>query len=240
MSVMTSVARALRDTSQPRVLAVLFLPMLAAVLLWTVLAWIFWDTWTHTLRDLFDATAAARWLVEHGASWVLASLSALLVIALLLPLMLITAMIVTELVAMPVIVSVVAKAYPALAKRAGGSVLGSVANAVVAITLFVLLWIVTLPLWLTGVGAFVLPALISAYLNQRLFRYDALAEHASRDEYREIVTRAKGRLYLLGLLLAGLYYLPFVNLIAPVVSGLAFTHFCLDELAHHRRLRGDG
>jgi len=50
--------------------------------------------------------------------------------------------------------------------------------------------------------------------------------------------RTRGRLYLLGLLLAGLYYLPFVNLVAPVVSGLAFTHFCLDELARLRRLSG--
>lgn len=238
MPVFNAVARALRDIGQPRVLAVLFLPMLVAVLLWTVLAWIFWEPWTHTLRDLFDATAAARWLMEHGASWVLSSLTVVLVIALLLPLMLITAMIVTELVAMPVIVSVVSKAYPALAKRSGGSVLGSIWNATVAITIFVLLWIVTLPLWLTGFAAFVLPALISAYLNQRLFRYDALSEHATREEYREITMRAKSRLYLLGLLLAGLYYLPFVNLIAPVVSGLAFTHFCLEELARMRRLQG--
>ena len=82
-----------------------------------------------------------------------------------------------------------------------------------------------------------MPALNSAYLNQRLFRYDALSEHATRDEYREIVIRARGRLYLLGLLLSGLYYVPFLNLAAPVVSGLAFTHFCLGELA---RIRGEG
>jgi hypothetical protein len=44
----------------------------------------------------------------------------------------------------------------------------------------------------------------------------------------------RGRLYALGLLLALLYYVPFVNLIAPVVSGLAFTHFCLAELARLR------
>ena len=238
MPVFTAFARALRDVGKPRVLAVLFLPMVAAILLWTVLAWVFWDTWMLGLRNLFDGTAVARWFTEHGAAWVVGSFSAFVVVALLLPLMLITAMIVNELVAMPVIVSVVSKDYPGLARRTGGSVPGSLANAVVAITLFILLWIVTLPLWFTGFGAFVLPALNSAYLTQRLFRYDALAEHASRDEYREIVMRTRGRLYLLGLLLAGLYYLPFVNLVAPVVSGLAFTHFCLDELARLRRLSG--
>jgi hypothetical protein len=231
MPILAAFSRALRDVTQPRVLAVLFLPMLAAVLSWAVLAWVFWEPWTHALRNFFDASIVGTWLVERGASWVLTSLSAVLVVAVLLPLILVTAIIVTELVAMPVIVSVVSRSHPHLARRAGGTLIGSLWNALRAIVLFILLWTLTLPLWLTGVGAFVLPALNSAFLNQRLFRYDALAEHASRDEYGEIVRRAKGRLYLLGLLLAGLYYVPLVNLVAPVFSGLAFTHFCLAELA---------
>jgi len=37
------------------------------------------------------------------------------------------------------------------------------------------------------------------------------------------------------LLLAPLYYVPLLNLVAPVLGGLAFTHFCLAELV---RLRG--
>lgn len=92
----------------------------------------------------------------------------------------------------------------------------------------------TLPLWLTGIGAFVLPPLLLAYLNQRLFRHDALAEHASRDEYQALIARGKGRLFFLGLLLALLYYVPLVNLLLPVLSGLAFTHLCLAELAKIR------
>jgi hypothetical protein len=152
--------------------------------------------------------------------------------------MLVTAMVITELVAMPVIVSVVGREYPGLARRSGGTVLGSIANAAVAILIFALLWLGTLPLWLTGVGALIVPALNSAYLNQRLFRYDALSEHASRDEYVEVVGRAKGRLFLLGFALSLLYYVPLVNLVAPVVSGLAFTHFCLAELASYRRVAG--
>jgi CysZ protein len=238
MPIFTAFARALRDVAQPRVLAVLFLPMVSAVMLWTILAWAFWEPWTQALHGVFDSTAAARWLVDHGASWVLTSLSAVLVIGVLLPLMLITAMIVTELVAMPIIVSIVAREFPGLARRSGGSTVGSVSNTVRAIVIFIVLWTVTLPLWLTGFGAVILPALNSAYLNQRLFRYDALAEHASREEYDALVRRTKGRLYLLGLLLAALYYVPFVNLVAPVFSGLAFTHFCLAELAVHRAASG--
>jgi len=234
MPAFTAFARALRDVGKPRVLAVLFLPMLAAILSWTVLAWVFWDTWMLGLRNLFDGTAVARWFTEHGAAWVVGSFSAFVVVAFLLPLMLITAMIVNELVAMPVIVSVVSKDYPGLARRSGGSVPGSLANAVVAITLFILLWIVTLPFWFTGFGAFVLPALNSAYLTQRLFRYDALALHAGRAELPAVIRAARGRLLLLGLLLAPLSLIPFVNLIAPIYAGIAFTYLCLSELEAYR------
>jgi CysZ protein len=94
---------------------------------------------------------------------------------------------------------------------------------------------VTLPLWLTGIAAVVLPALLSAYLSQRLFRYDALAEHATAEEYRRLARDERGRLYLLGLMLAGLYYVPVVNLIAPTATGLAYTHYCLDRLARLRQ-----
>jgi len=124
--------------------------------------------------------------------------------------------------------------YPRLEQRRGGTVAGSVWNAVAAITVFAALWLVTLPLWLTGIGALLLPPLISAHFNQRMFRYDALAEHASAAEHEAIVRGAGGRLYLLGLALALLYAIPIFNLVVPVLSGLAFTHVCLGEL---QRLR---
>ena len=234
MSAFGAFGRALRDVMQPRVFAILFVPMLGAIVLWSVLGWFFWDSWTEWFRAAIEGTAAGGWLVRQGARWAVGGASFLFVIALLLPAVLVTAMVITELVAMPVIVSHVGRAYPGLAKQGDGTILGSLANATAAVVVFALLWLLTLPLWLTGIGAVVLPALNSAYLNQRLFRYDALSEHASREEYRELVSRVKGRLYALGLLLALLYYIPFVNLVAPVVSGLAFTHFCLAELARTR------
>jgi uncharacterized protein involved in cysteine biosynthesis len=230
MSLPGAVARGLRDLARPRVLAVLFVPMVGAILLWSVLAALFWSAWTSAVSDVVQNTAIARWIADRGVMWALETFSVIVVIALLVPATLITAVLITELVAMPVVVSVAGRKYPTLERRSGGTMVGSFGNALVAVSLFGLLWLVTLPLWLTGIGAVVLPALNSAYLNQRLFRYDALAEHASRDEYLQIVRHNRGRLYVLGLILAPLYYVPFLNLAAPVLAGLAFTHFCLAEL----------
>jgi CysZ protein len=230
--------RALRDLWRPRILVVMLLPMTGAIAVWAVLAWIFWGDWTSWLGMLAGGTALARWFDSIGAGWLMQSIAALGAIVLLVPAAFITAALITELIAMPVIVKTVARAdYSNLERRQGGSVAGSMLNAAAGIVLFCLLWIVTLPLWFTGFAALLLPAPIAAYLNQRLFRYDALAEHASREEYRALVQANRGRLYLLGLLLATLYYVPVVNLAAPVITGLAYTHFCLGALA---RLRGSG
>ena len=75
-----------------------------------------------------------------------------------------------------------------------------------------------------------LPLLLSAYLNQSLFRYDALSEHADAREMKQIFEYARRRLFLLGLLTGVLYFIPPVNLIAPVYAALAFIHLCLAEL----------
>jgi uncharacterized protein involved in cysteine biosynthesis len=159
----------------------------------------------------------------------------------MLPIALITAVLVTDIFAMPVIVPFVGDRYhPRLERRKGGTVAGSLWNATVAIVVFILLWLMSLPLWFTGIGALLLPPLISAYFNQRMFRYDALAEHADAEEYRAILHSAGGRLYLLGLLLSIALWVPFVNLAVPVLSALAFTHLCLGELARLRRVTNTG
>jgi uncharacterized protein involved in cysteine biosynthesis len=136
---------------------------------------------------------------------------------------------------MPVIVPLIAgRHFPRLERRRGGTVAGSAWNAATSVLMFAGLWLASLPLWLTGIGALVLPPLISAFYNQRALRYDALAEHASAAEYRAVLGSAGGRLYALGLALAVLYYVPFLNLLAPILSALAFTHLCLAELARLR------
>ncbi len=92
-------------------------------------------------------------------------------------------------------------------------------------------------IWGSGLAAvaLLLPLMLtSAYLNQRMFRYDALAEHASAAEFAHILRTSRGDLFLLGALLSLLLYVPLINLLAPVFSGLAFTHFCLARLARVR------
>ena len=240
-TVFTAFGNALKSVLHPQMLALTIWPMLVALSLWLGLAWLHWETWSQWLGALIAGSAVGDWLPQRGFIDVVHYASLVLLFGLLAPMILITAVLIAAVIEMPLIVKfVAARDYPALDRRHGGTVAGSVVNALSSVLIFAGLWIVTLPLWLTGVLALVLPVVLSAYLNQRLFRFDALSDHASADEYHAIVEAGWGRMYVLGLLLAVLYYVPLLNLLVPVLSGLAFTHFGLAELARLRQVRREG
>ena len=240
-AVFASFTAAIHDLRAPRMLAIVLIPPFAALLVWGALTWWLADDWARWVADWIATSPWLAWIGKSGLSSVFIWGSGILAFALLLPVMLITAVLMAEVIAMPIVVPWVSeRRFPALERRRGGTLAGSVVNAVTTVVVFATLWLVTLPLWFTGIGALVLPPVLSAYLNHRLFRYDALAEHASAVEYRAVLARARGRMFLLGLLLAFLYYIPLVNLTAPVLSALAFTHLCLAELAELRRMKKEG
>jgi uncharacterized protein involved in cysteine biosynthesis len=233
--VIAALLAAARDLREPRVLLLALVPPLVAIAVWIALVWALADDWARWVADGIATTPWLTWLRDWGLSSVLIWASGIAAFAALAPVMIIVAVLTTEILAMPVIVPLVGgRHYPWLERRRGGTVLGSAWNALTSILIFAALWLISLPLWLTGIGALVAPALISAFFNQRALRYDALAEHASAGEYRAVLRSASGKLYALGLAVAALYYVPFVNLLAPILSALAFTHLGLAELARHR------
>lgn len=236
---MDAVSRALgaavRSLVHPIILGVLLVPMLVALSIWVAVAWAFWGSWTGLIQNFVIEHVSLTWIGQAEfvrlASWIAGTV----VLALLAPVVVLTAVLIATVFAMPVLVRHVARLdFAQLEQRHGGTAPGSLWNAVVAIVLFVVLWVVTLPLWLLGPLALPLPLLLSAWLNQRLFRYDALAEHADAPEMTRIFEFARGRLFLLGLATGLVYFIPPFSLIAPVFAALAFIHLCLAEL---QRLR---
>jgi CysZ protein len=233
--VTTALSAALRDLREPRILALGLLPPFAALLVWAAFAWALADDWARLVADWIASTPWLGWVADWGLAAVFIWGSGIAALGLLLPVMLITAMLVIGVVAMPLIVPFVGERhYPGLAMRRGGGFWASAWNSAVATVIFAVLWLVTLPLWLTGVGALLLPLLLSAWFNRRVLAYDALAEHADAAELAGVLRAARGELFLLGFLLSLLLYVPFANLLMPVLSGLAFTHYGLARLARMR------
>ncbi len=234
--VLDALTRAFRSLLHPKMLVLTLWPMLLALVFWGLVAWLFWDRWTADLNGLVVSVGAEDKLTQWGFHWLTAWLITALLISLLLPVIYVTALAFAAIFAMPAMLNfVAARDYPELERKHGGTFIGSVWNTVAAVGIFLVLWVVTLPLWLFPMGVVIVPILLAAYLNQRLFRYDALAEHASAEEYALVRERAHGRLFTLGGILGFAHYVPLLNFFTPIYIGLAFIHLCLTEL---KRLRG--
>jgi uncharacterized protein involved in cysteine biosynthesis len=232
-----ALSAALRSQLRPKMLGVALIPLAAAVLVWVlVFAWFGSD-----LLDVLARSAgglAAPMFGEGGRKTVevfIAGLGAIGALLLFFPLVSATALLVTSIIAMPIALpDIAAREYPQLERRRFGSNLGSIANALFASLLYLLLFLLSLPLWLIPFGALVIPLLLGAWLNARMFRYDALAEHADAAEYRAIRHQRRGDLFGLGLVAALLQIVPLLNLVSPVYSGLSFIHYGLAELQRRR------
>ena len=233
--VFRALANALASLLHPKMLALVLWPILLSLLIWGGLAFWYWHDWINSASAFLASTSVDSFLLRFEIHGLAAYLAVILALLLLFPCILITALLVASVIAMPIMVKhVAAHDFPTLERKAGGTAMGSMWNALVAVIVFMLLWLVTLPLWVFGLPAVVLPILLAAYLNQRLFRYDALAEHASRDEFEQILERSGSRLYVLGAILGLTQFVPVVNLLSPIYIGLCFTHFCLAELKQLR------
>jgi len=235
-SIFEILRRAAADLLLPRVLSVMFLPMLGALAVWGGLFWWFGATWVAGLEGFVSSAPMPDWIGAAVAGWLLGFATFMLLAVLLLPAIYITALLITSLLFMPMLVGIVAQRhYPDLARQQGGSFAGSVGNGLTALVVYLLLWLLTLPFWLLGPFGAAVSVVLNAWLNQRLFVYDALSEHASAAELQQLRREGGWPLYLLAALLGLLHFVPLLNLFAPVYMGLAFTHYGLDKLSLVRK-----
>jgi hypothetical protein len=224
----------------PRMLWLMIWPMLIALALWGSVAF---ALWTRTV--LWLGGILAQWLqpaagIIHvdftNAAFIAANV---LLFLLFVPLVYLTALFILGVFGMQAMVEHVAsRSFPALERRHGGGAIGSFWNGLAALLGMAALLIVSVPLWLIPPLWPLIPLAILAWGNQRLLRYDALAEHGAREEMAEVFRRRRGGLYLLGLLLALAAYVPVVGFAAPVVFGLAFIRYLLEALQELREREG--
>ena len=257
-----ALARALASLMHPQMLLLCFAPLLLALLVWLGVVALSWDDGWMWMRSTVEGglggaglaagTSSGPWAgrVEppdwmHGmvsldgeaiAGGLLAVATTALLLVLLVPAVWMTALLMFALIAMPWTVSLVGRRdYPGLERMEGGNWLASLWNAFTAVAVFVVLWLLTLPLWLLGGLGALLGLGLTGWVTQRLLRYDALSSHATAAEMRLVFERAGGRLWLLGIVITLLAVVPLFNLLLPVYAGLAVTHLCLTELAEVRR-----
>jgi len=229
MNVAGALLYGLGNLFHPRMLWLMIWPMLVSLAIWGTTALVMWTRLALWLAELMNQWALGVVRVELGQlAYLLANVALLL---LFVPLVYLTALFILGAFGMQKMVEHVAtRSFPHLERRHGGTTAGSVWNALVTFFGMLLLFAISLPLWLIPVLWPVITLAILTWVNQRLLRYDALAEHADAAEMKRVFREQRGPLLTLGFLLALAAYVPFVGFIAPVVFGLAFIRYLLAAL----------
>ncbi len=158
-----------------------------------LLAWV-----TQLLESMDWLQMMWGWLESVGAGKLKTVLVPLIVILMLTPLVLVGCLFVVATLMAPMIVQLVAKRrFPTLEKSAGASYFVSVGWAAMSTIAALLALVLSMPLWLVPPLVLILPPLIWGWLTYRVMAFDALADHASAEERREIFKRH--RWWLLGM-----------------------------------------
>lgn len=231
-----SLYRGLLSLLHPRMLALMLLPLLAAGLVWLAAVVTFWGAAVAWIDTQLLQQETLQWVMQFWPLSVVAThaAAALLVLA-LVPVVLVLATVLTGIFAMPLMVDfVAARSHAHMQRREGGSFAGGVWNSLAGCLKFLLLAVLTLPLWLLPPLWPILSVGLLGYLNQRIYPYDALAAHADAAELSQFMRRERWPLFWLGVTVALASHVPVLGFFAPVYGGLAYVHYCLARLAEQR------
>jgi CysZ protein len=226
-------SRALRELSNPGVLWLAIWPALLSVIGWLLAAGLLWAPATGWLATLLPVLPWSGW--EWLSQW---AAGFLFVVALSMATY-VTILMLVAVVTLPLLIKRVASgSYPELMPHGERVFVGSLANTLIASFAFLFVSVLSLPLLLIPGAIFLIPLVLTAWVNQRTFRFDALAEHATRAELTQLVSRERMGFYGAGVLCALLAHVPIVNLLVPSFTALVFVHFGLGRLRELRQQQG--
>ena len=193
------------------------------------------------------------WLQSVGAGSLKMVLAPLIVIFAVTPLIVVLSLLTVAVLMTPALTLLVAeRRFPMLERKRGGSMVRSVMWSLGSTLLALVALVISVPLWLVPPLILVLPPLIWGWLTYRVMAFDALAEHASAEERREIFRRHRGWLLGMGVFCGylgaapsllwasgALFAAAFVILVPVAIwiytlvfalSSLWFAHYCLAAL----------
>ena len=258
-AVLHAYGRALLSQMHARMLLLSVIPFLLSLLLWGVLLSLLLQPLIDGVQALFQAHDGFRIsggvLATFGLGVLKTVIVPLIAMFLLLPLMVLTALVFIGIAAMPALARHVGgRHFPQLEKKRGGSWFGSILTACACFLVFLLLWLLTLPLYFLPPLALAVQALLWGWLTCRVVAYDALAGYASVDERRQIMRSRRWPLLAIGIVsgaagaIPGLLWLggsvlsvvffPFLAaasiwlyVLIFIFTGLWFEYYCLTALA---------
>lgn len=212
---------------RPRVMLLSALPLLLMALLAWGLQHFYWDAAVQGMASLLDAStllvSVLSWLESWGVANLMDWLAPLMVVLLVSPLLVICSLLVVSFLMTPALVNLVAaRRFPSLERKRGGALVASLSWSLASTVMALLALLCSMPLWLVPPLALILPPLIWGWLSYRVMAFDALAEHAGKDERRELLRRHRVTLLGMGVLTGYLGAAPSIVWASGVVFAAAF------------------
>ena len=212
---------------RPRVIALSVLPLVLMAAAALVLSHFYWEPAVQGMQRLLEASALLGsfwgWLQGWGLGDVTRVVAPLMVILVVAPVLVVVSLLLVAVLMTPALVSLVAeRRFPNLERKKGGSFIVSVAWSLGSTVLALVALVVSVPLWLVPPLVLILPPLIWGWLTYRVMTFDALAEHASKEERQEIFRRHRSSLLGIGILTGYLGAAPSIVWASGVVFAAAF------------------
>ena len=246
----------------PRVIALSVLPLVIMAVLSLGLGYFFWDNAVAEVRGQLESfelvTTMVRWLEGIGLSNLRVVLAPVLLLFLAIPVIVVVSLLFVSVFMTPTMVAmVVQRRFASMERKKGGSMLASLLWSLGSTLLAAVALLLSIPLWLIPPLILVLPPLIWGWLTYRVMSYDALVDHASREERRQIFKEHRISLLGIGIIsgflgaapsliwASGAMFVALAPILVPVAiwiytlvfafSSLWFAHFTLDALERLRQ-----
>lgn len=246
----------------PRVIALSVLPLVIMGAISLGLGYFFWSDAVEAIRSQISnyelVNTLVRWLEGLGLSSLRMVLAPALLLFLAIPVIVIVSLLFVAMLMTPAMVALVAeRRFPQLERKLGGSMVASLFWSLGSTLLAVVALLVSIPLWLIPPLILVLPPLIWGWLTYRVMSYDAMVDHASSEERRQIFKEHRMPLLAIGVLsgylgaapsliwASGAMFVAMAPILVPVAiwiytlvfafSSLWFAHYTLAALEQLRK-----
>ncbi|NJM43871.1 MAG: EI24 domain-containing protein [Brachymonas sp.] len=245
----------------PRVIALSLLPLVLMAALALGLNYFFWEQALASINAwLLSSDWLMRgigWLESMGLGGLKAAIAPLILIVAITPVLVVVSLLFVAFMMTPAMVKLVAlRRFAQLERKRGAGMVSSVlwSLAVTAVALLALL--ISIPLWFIPPLVLLIPPLIWGWLTYRVMAFDTLAEHASKEERKQIMREHRMPLLGIGVVsgylgaapallwASGVLFLVLAPILIVVAiwiytlvfafSSLWFAHYCLAALEQMR------
>ena len=197
--------RALAYCLMPRVMLLSLLPLAMLLVLSVSWGYFYWSPTQDWVREMLASWQVLQgmmdWLQDKGASELQAVMVPLVVIFAITPILVVISLLAVSLMMTPALVDlVVERRFAHLALKRGGTTLTSLVWTVGSTVIAMGAMVITLPLWAVPPLMFIVPPLIWGWLSYRVMVFDALVNHASREERLAIGRQHRVALLTIGVL----------------------------------------